>query len=333
MMFSLDNKDAFRFRVFNHVVLYLGFSRSISSNGYVSFNIGVNFVCNDCCKAPFSNKYTLVVIISDNITIWETFQSECAINVILEIFHCKLISEIFIVKLGRFFVNSINGVDRFNTHLWWRCSRSFSEARNSFVVEREIHFKLRHVWKFKNVFFWISTNMSSCVFHDFDTTFSIISYNIASNIRLTMKSINYNSIIRTLFDSISPNEWHWSSFVIITNTLNSILMWFWNLVVINLGLIVLNFNSNSTDLYFILNDVGVNIQSCSDGWASTESDFISLDMRSSSDTLNENSSCLATHYNIFRDKTTILGFQINHNSSRVEMSKRAFVNHCVTFDG
>ena len=148
-----------------------------------------------------------------------------------------------------------------------------------------------------------------------------------------MKSINYDSIVCTLLNSISPNERHRSSFIIVTDTLNSIFVGFRNLIVVNLRFVILNFNTNSADLYFILNDVCIHIESSSDGWAPTESNLVSLDMWPSCHSLNENSSSLTTHYNIFRNKTTILRFQIDHNSSRIEMSKRTLMDHCVTFDG
>ena len=174
--------------------------------------------------------------------------------------------------------------------------------------------------------------MSSCILHDLDSTLSVIGNDITSDIRLTVHSIDYDSIISTLLNSISPNKRHWSGFIIVSDALNSIFMRFGNLIVVNLRFVILNFDTNSTNLDFILNDVCIDVESSCNGWAPAESNLVSLDVWSCCHTLNKNSSSLTTHYNIFRNETTVLRFQINHYGSRIEMSKRALMDHGITLD-
>ena len=76
--------------------------------------------------------------------------------------------------------------------------------------------------------------MSSCILHDLNATLPVIGNDIASNVRLTMHSIDNDSIICTLLNPIPPNERHRSGFIIVTDTLNSVFVGFGNLIVVNL---------------------------------------------------------------------------------------------------
>ena len=87
------------------------------------------------------------------------------------------------------------------------------------------------VRKLHDIILSCSTNMSNCIFHYFNTTLSIVCYNITSDIRITMWAVHNNTIKSTLFNFISPDEWHRPCFVIVTNYLHAIFVRFWYLVV------------------------------------------------------------------------------------------------------
>lgn len=67
LLLALDDEDALTLAVFDHVVLYFGFSRVLASHGDVCLNIGVDFVPDNFCPAAFNNKDTLVVVVSDDV--------------------------------------------------------------------------------------------------------------------------------------------------------------------------------------------------------------------------------------------------------------------------
>lgn len=66
--------------------------------------------------------------------------------------------------------------------------------------------------------------MSNSVFHNFDSTFSIVGDDVTSDVWLTVRSINYDSIIRALFNLIPPNQGHGPGPIVVTYYLNTILM-------------------------------------------------------------------------------------------------------------
>ena len=90
---------------------------------------------------------------------------------------------------------------------------------------------LRHIRKIIDILQRVTANMGNGVLHDLDSRLSVISDNITSNIWLAMRTIHNDTIKSALFDLVSPNEWHRSSPVIITDNLDSILMRFGYLIV------------------------------------------------------------------------------------------------------
>jgi len=174
--------------------------------------------------------------------------------------------------------------------------------------------------------------MSNCILHNFNTTLTIVCDNVSSYIRFTVLTVNNNTIKCTLFNSISPDKWHWSRFVIITNYLNSIFMRLLDLVIKNLWFVIFNFDTNSTNLNFILDDISIYIKGCNNCRWPTKSNLVALNLWSWGISLDEYACCLATHDYVLWNNATIFRFTVNHNGSRIEVSKRAFMDHCITFD-
>ena len=73
--------------------------------------------------------------------------------------------------------------------------------------------------------------MSNGVFHDFDSTLTVIGNNVASDVGLTVWPIDYDTVICALLYLVPPNEWHTPGPVIVSNHLDSILVRLRNLVV------------------------------------------------------------------------------------------------------
>ena len=113
-----------------------------------------------------------------------------------------------------------------------------------------------------------------------------------------MRTIHNDTVKSTLLDLIPPNKRHRSSPVIITDNLDTIFMGFGDLIVKELRLVVLDLNSHSAYLNFILHYISINIERGDNGRALAESDLVSLDLRFRRDTLNKHSCRLARHYNI-----------------------------------
>ena len=145
-----------------------------------------------------------------------------------------------------------------------------------------------------------------------------------------MLSKNNDSIIGTLLYLVSPNKRHWPSSIIITDDLNSIFMRLLNLIIKQLWLIVLNFNTDSTNLNLILYDVSINIKCCYDSWASTESNLVTLNLWSWCFTLDIDTCCLTWHYDILRDDNVVFWLLINHDGTWIKMCKRTFMDCCIT---
>ena len=80
-----------------------------------------------------------------------------------------------------------------------------------------------------------------------------------------MRTVNNNSVECALFNLVPPNKGHRPSPVVITDDLDSILVRFGDLIVKELGLVVLNLDSHSANLDFVLNYISINIERCDDG--------------------------------------------------------------------
>jgi len=89
---------------------------------------------------------------------------------------------------------------------------------------------------------------------------SVLKDNVSSDVWLAMRTIDNDTVVGTLLYLVSPDEWHRSSSVIITNDLDTILMGLGYLVIENLRFVVLDLNSHSTNLDFILDDISINIK-------------------------------------------------------------------------
>jgi hypothetical protein len=115
--------------------------------------------------------------------------------------------------------------------------------------------------------------------------------------------------------------------------LDTILMWLLDLVIKQFWLVVLDFNTNSANLYLVLHNVGVNIERCDDSWASAESNLVTLDLWPWCFTLDVNTCSLTWHNDVFRNYHIIFWLLINHNSPGIKMCKRTFMDCCITFQG
>ena len=73
--------------------------------------------------------------------------------------------------------------------------------------------------------------MSDSVFHNFDSTLSVIGNDVSSDIRLAMLPKDYDSIISTLFNLISPDKRHRPRSIVVTNYLDAVFVGLLNLVV------------------------------------------------------------------------------------------------------
>lgn len=66
--------------------------------------------------------------------------------------------------------------------------------------------------------------MSLCVFSDFDAAFSIIRNYVSSDVGLTVRTKNYNSIEGALLNLVPPNERHRTRAIVSAYNLDSIVM-------------------------------------------------------------------------------------------------------------
>lgn len=190
---------------------------------------------------------------------------------------------------------------------------------------------LRHSFrKIDNVFFACTANVSNSILHHFDTTLSIVGDYISSDVGLTVLSKDNDTVKCTLLDLVPPYQRHGPSLVIITNNLHTVLVRFWNRIIKQLWFVVLDFNSNATDLNLILHNVRINVQSDYDWWAFTESELVALNLGSWCLTLDEDSSCLATHDDILRNDDVIFRLWIYHDGSRIKVCEWALMNCCIT---
>ena len=101
--------------------------------------------------------------------------------------------------------------------------------------------------------------MRNCVLHQLNTSSSVVGYYVPSDIWLTMLTIHNNSIISTLLNSIPPHQRHAPGFVVISYQLHAVFMTFINGIVKDFTFVVLHFNADAAYLYFILDDVCINI--------------------------------------------------------------------------
>lgn len=173
--------------------------------------------------------------------------------------------------------------------------------------------------------------MCNSVLHDFYSTLSIIRNDIASNIRLAIGAKHYDTIESTLLNLVPPNQGHWSGTVVVSNDLDAVLMRLLNLIVKELRLVVLYLDTNTTNLNFILNDIRVNIQRSYDSWATTKPDFVTLNLRITSFTLDKDTCRLALHDDVLRDDHIVFWLHVHHDGTGVEMGEWALMNGCVTF--
>lgn len=70
----------------------------MTTESNVGLDVGVDLVGYDRGVTAFDDENTLVIIIPDDIAVGETLQPKGAIDVIFQIFHGHLVSEILIIE-------------------------------------------------------------------------------------------------------------------------------------------------------------------------------------------------------------------------------------------
>jgi hypothetical protein len=137
------------------------------------------------------------------------------------------------------------------------------------------------------------------VVHQLDSRSSTICNYVSSDVWFAVHSVNEDAIVRTLFDSVPPNQRHASGFVVVTHKLHAILVALCNNVIKNLRLVVLDLNAECANLNFVLNDVCINIDCRDDGTTLAKANLVALDLWLRSSALYEDSSCIARHDDVF----------------------------------
>ena len=74
-----------------------------------------------------------------------------------------------------------------------------------------------------------------------------------------MRAVNDDAVKSTLFNLVSPNERHGPGSVVISNNLDSVFVRLRDLIIEEFGLVVLDFNSHTANLNFILDNISVYI--------------------------------------------------------------------------
>ena len=100
LVLALHHKDTLTLTVFYQVVLDFCFARVFSADRDVRFDVGIDLVADDFSVAALDDEDALVVIVPDDVGVRETFDFESTVDVVLQILHGHLVSEVFVVKLG-----------------------------------------------------------------------------------------------------------------------------------------------------------------------------------------------------------------------------------------
>ena len=117
-MLTFDYKDAFRFGVLNNVILDLGSAGALTAQGDVSSDIGVDFVSIDDGVTAFDDQDALVVVVTDDVRVWECAEPKSTIDEVHQVLLSHLVTEVLVVELLGLAVDSIHGSNRFDAEFW-----------------------------------------------------------------------------------------------------------------------------------------------------------------------------------------------------------------------
>ena len=107
-------------------------------------------------------------------------------------------------------------------HLHWR--KWLTRSNLLLFKPQELILFCHCLWKCHNILLGLPSDMCNGILHDLDSTLPIVGNDIASNIWLTMRSKDNDTIKSTLFNLVPPNQRHRSSFVIVSDNLYTVFM-------------------------------------------------------------------------------------------------------------
>ena len=97
------------------------------------------------------------------------------------------------------------------------------------------------------------------ILHDLDAALTIIGNDIATDVRLAVLPEDDNAVKGALLDFVAPDKRHRSGFIVVTYDLDAVFVRFGDRVIKQLGLIVLDLDADTADLYLVLDDVGIHV--------------------------------------------------------------------------
>ena len=140
-------------------------------------------------------------------------------------------------------------------------------------------YSLLRVWNELDIRLFCATDMSNRILSQLNASLAVLLDYIASHVRIALAALDDNTVVTTGIDSILPNLGCAQLRPIRTSDFNAILMTSVNLVLDQMSLIIVDFDSNFIQIKGVSNNQRLDIKIGVNGSTSTEIDPILGDAR------------------------------------------------------
>ena len=280
----------------------------------------LDLVCDDFCTGALNYQNTLIIVVRDDVGVWERLDSDLSRN-------CNLIVVQILQVVGRRLMSSSsrlfdhvrkNGVSCATTHAstFKRADCFFLGGHESVVI---CVYGLLRVRNELDIRLFCATDMCDGVFSQFNACLAVLLDNVAAHVGVALAALDDDSVVSASVDGILPNLSRAQLRPIRSRDLDAILMTSVNLVLDQVRLIIVDLDSNFIQVKGVTDDERLDIKIGIDSGASAEINPVLCDARPALLALDVDAVSVAGDDVVVRDLNLVLRARLDHDTTRLEV--------------
>ena len=281
----------------------------------------LDLVCDDFRTGALNYQNTLIVVVRDDVGVWERLDSDLSRD-------CNLIVVQILQVVGRLLLNGSrrlfhhvrkNSVSRATTShasTFKRADCFFLGGHESVVV---CVYGLLRVWNELDIRLFCATDMCDGVFGQLNARLAVLLDDVAAHVGVALAALDDDAVVSAGVDGILPNFGCAQLRPIRSCDLDAILVTSVNLVLDQVRLIIVDLDSNFIQVKGVTDDERLDIKIGIDSSASAEINPVLCDARPTLLALDVDAVRVAGDDVVVSDLYLVLWARLDHDTARLEV--------------
>ena len=281
----------------------------------------LDLVCDDFRTGALNYQNTLIIVVRDDICVWERLDSDLSRDrylIVVQIL--QVIGWLLLSGTRRLFhhvrKNSISCATTTNASTFKRTDCFFLGGHESVVV---CIYSLLRVRNELDIRLFCSTDMCDSVFSQLDARLAVLLDDVTAHVRVALAALDDYAIVSTSVDGILPNFGCAQLRPIRSCDLDAILMTSVNLVLDQVRLIIVDLDSNFIQIKGVTDNERLDIKIGIDSCASAEINPVLCDARPTLLALDVDAVRIAGDNVVVSDLYLVLRARLDHDTARLEV--------------